>query len=154
MRTVIVDVRTPQEFNKRALPGAVNIPSSNFELADYFPYQANQICLVCESGGRAKSVMDTLKSHGFDNVSVLDLHMADIWNNYDSKSEWSIDRQFRLVLAIILGVFLVGYLMNGKFFLILPVIIFSGLLFSAITDNCYLKEMIAKFPWNQNSLPT
>jgi rhodanese-related sulfurtransferase len=149
MNAVIIDVRSHKEFREEALDNAINIPSDAYKMEDYLPYKSSHICLICESGARARTVQAQLKTRGFDHVSVMDKHMADIRKGYRYSSSWSIDRQFRLALAIFLGIFLMGYFGNISALVILPIIVFSGLLYSAVTDNCYLKELIVRLPWNK-----
>ena len=149
MQAIIIDVRTKKEFSEGALSGAINIPSSSFEVATFLPYRDHHICLVCETGKRATSVMKKLKDTNFQQVSVMEKNMEQLRTNYAPVNGWSVDRQFRLVLALLLGAFLLGYALDLTAFLVLPVVVCSGLLFSALTDNCYLKEGIALLPWNQ-----
>jgi len=151
MRTVIIDVRTRKEFSENSLSGAINIPSNSFGIKDFDPYKDNQICLVCESGARAANVMTELKWAGFKNVSILDKHMNELSEiKIKSREEgWTIDRQFRLALAFLLGISLLGIYLHIAYALVIPLILFAGLLYSSITDNCYLKLLIATFPWNK-----
>ena len=151
MKTVIIDVRTPKEFRDGALAGAINIPSTKALIEDFMTYRNSHICLICESGSRANGVMKKLKSEGFQHVSVLEKNMEELRTKQRTAEGWSIDRQFRLALALLIGSFLLGYSMNMNVAFALPIIVFSGLVFSVITDNCYLKEMIAVLPWNQQA---
>ena len=151
MRTIIIDVRTRKEFSEGALPGALNLPSNEFQLQDFTPYKDYHICLVCGSGNRAKKILNELQTHDFKHLSILDKQMTQLEEQLaDNNSVWTVDRQFRLILAILLGIFLAGtYFLNTPQIYIIPIIIFAGLLNSAITDNCYLKMLIGIFPWNK-----
>lgn len=151
MKTVIIDVRSPGEFAKNALPGAINIPSSSFSPAAFEAFRHRQICLICESGNRARYVLEQLRAEGFEGVSLFHQQMETLDLRISNTSHWSIDRQFRLVLAIFLGLFLAGTILSIKAFILIPAILFTGLAFSVITDNCYLKTGIARLPWNQKS---
>lgn len=148
MRTVIIDVRTPKEFADASIPGALNIPSTTYTPEDFAPFKSDHICLVCETGNRATKVKANLEEHGFQHISLLNKQMAQL-NERKKKNGWTIDRQFRLALAILLGIFFGGISLGFTAFWIIPIIIVSGLLYSAITDNCYLKLLIAQFPWNK-----
>lgn len=148
-KSTIIDVRTFEEYQKDALPGSINIPANDFLITDYQPYLDNQISLICETGRRAAYVRDMLFKHGYTNVTILDRQMSDIRDNSKPESDWNIDRQFRLVLAILIGTFLASYLLNNSTFISIPIIIFLGLTLSVVTDNCYMKIAIAKMPWNK-----
>lgn len=150
MKAIIIDVRSTKEFSEAALPGAINLPSTHFHLADFSPYRNQHICLICDSGSRAQRVQEKLERAGFSNVSIMEKNMEELRTRVTTSVGWGIDRQFRLALAVLIGLFLLAYAFDYTFSLALPILVFSGLLFSAITDNCYLKDLIAKLPWNSN----
>lgn len=149
MHTVLVDVRTAKEFADQSIPGAINIPSNSYTAADYAQFANAHICLICESGSRANAVRQELMAAGFANVSLLDKHMAHLAEQLPARTQWTVDRQFRLALAMLLGVFLLGYVLNQAALIFIPIVLFSGLLYSAVSNNCYLKEFIAVLPWNR-----
>ncbi|MCB0734457.1 MAG: rhodanese-like domain-containing protein [Flavobacteriales bacterium] len=149
MKTIIIDVRTPKEFESGSLPGAVNIPSNNFTMTDYAPFKADQIALLCSSGNRASMVCEVLQENGFQHVSIMQHHMEYLSKHEQTTAKWSVDRQFRLVVGLLLATFLVGLTYGMTAFLILPTLICLGLILSVITNNCYLKIGIAALPWNR-----
>jgi rhodanese-related sulfurtransferase len=71
MKSMIVDVREPYEYIRGHVPGAVNIPSSEFllgrsRLTD-LP-KDTQLVVYCVSGTRSGEVIRVLKHAGFINV--------------------------------------------------------------------------------------
>lgn len=66
---VIIDVRTPHEFDNGKVPGSVNIPvdriSSNIER---IRSMKKPIVLVCGSGARSSQAKNILKSSGINDV--------------------------------------------------------------------------------------
>lgn len=65
---LILDVRTPQEFEAGSIPEAVNIP---FEvLYEHLPQlnKDSNIILFCRSGNRSRYAKDLLNQHGFKSV--------------------------------------------------------------------------------------
>lgn len=66
--TVIVDVRTPEEYSEGHLDKAVNIPlpllSDSIEALKKY----ENIVLICKSGGRAGKAKKQLEESGFTNV--------------------------------------------------------------------------------------
>ncbi len=153
MKTVIIDVRTQKEFKDGSYPGALNMPSGDFNPNSFLPYKENHIALVCFSGNRAGKIQSKLFEVGFTNVSVMEHQMANILEGPKKKeSIWTVDRQFRLVLSILIGISLIGtYLLSSPAYLSILFIIVAGLLYSAITDNCYLKALIGAMPWNKET---
>ena len=67
---VILDVRTPEEFAEKHIPGAINIPNETIgtdeitQLAD-----KDQLILVyCRSGNRSKQASEKLVRLGYTNI--------------------------------------------------------------------------------------
>jgi len=145
---ILIDVREPAEFRDGHLPGAINLPSTRFSAADYRTYRQQPIYLVCQTGDRAQEVAQKLYKQGNTQVFVLDRHMDDITVE-TPKISWSVDRQFRFLLGILLGIFLIGYHWISDYFMAIPVIIGLGLTITAIIDKCYLRIGIARLPWNR-----
>jgi phage shock protein E len=65
----IVDVRTPEEFEDEAYPGAVNVPLSTLaaRVGELGPKDA-PIVLYCASGARSAQAARVLKQSGFTKV--------------------------------------------------------------------------------------
>lgn len=64
---ILIDVRTPSEFEERHLPYAINIPLD--KLPDEMPYfetQTHYISICGKGGGRSEKAADLLRSAGFD----------------------------------------------------------------------------------------
>lgn len=152
MKKVLIDVREIGEFNDAHLNNAINIPSSEYTITQYQPYRDYMIQLICHSGGRAQKVMDDLVQNGFQNVHVMDWHMEDMMhqNIITKSSGWSIDRQFRMTLGILLLIFLLGFYFLSSYFIIIPIILCCGLIFTSLIDRCYMRMAIAQLPWNKN----
>lgn len=68
---LLVDVRTPQEFNSGYIEGAVNIPLQNLtQRLDEIP--ADQpVVLYCRSGNRSSTAARMLTNAGYDQVYDL-----------------------------------------------------------------------------------
>lgn len=68
---LLVDVRTPQEFNSGYIEGAVNIPLQELaQSADEIP-QDQPVVLYCRSGNRSSSAAKMLASAGYEQVYDL-----------------------------------------------------------------------------------
>ena len=147
--SVIIDVREPNEFAESHIKGAINIPVSKFKKEAFEPYQNNVINLICRSGNRAGQVQEKLIKEGFEQVYVTAIQMQDIGQERPKKNIWTVDRQFRMFLGIMLAIFLIGYLLEQSYLIIIPAILSTGLIFTSLIDRCYLRMGIAKLPWNK-----
>lgn len=72
---ILLDVRSPQEYEEDHLPGAINIP--NYELYYKVPRMIKQkdsiIIAYCNFGIRSKKAIKILKKMGYYNLYQLDL---------------------------------------------------------------------------------
>lgn len=72
MKTIIVDVRTPDEFNLDGhAEGCVNYPLDSIENHIESLRDFDKVILVCRSGGRAGIVKSILMQSGINNVENL-----------------------------------------------------------------------------------
>ena len=67
------------------------------------------------------------------------------------EGSWTVDRQFRLFLGILLFISLIGMITDLNGLLTIALIIALGLTITALIDRCYLKMLIARLPWNRRS---
>lgn len=146
---IIIDVREHAEFKEHHLPGAINIPSTHFKVSHFEGFQDAKICLICHSGKRAQQVANQLSENGFSQLYILETQMAFI-PKLGQSNGWTIDRQFRLTVGLLLAISLIAYAYFGVYALAIPALLAIGLIFTAIIDQCYLRMLIAKMPWNRN----
>nr|WP_321426919.1 rhodanese-like domain-containing protein [uncultured Acetobacteroides sp.] len=67
---IIIDVRTPDEFNSGAYPKAINIPLDELQMrVDELGSPSRTITLYCASGARSAYGQRILQQLGFTNVS-------------------------------------------------------------------------------------
>ena len=67
---IILDVRTPEEFADKHIPGAVNIPNETIgtEEIPELPDKDQLILVYCRSGNRSKQAAEKLADMGYTNV--------------------------------------------------------------------------------------
>ena len=70
---ILVDVRSPQEFNEGHLNGAINIPEYEIRkrIRNESPKLNQQIVLYCQYGGRSQDALNMMTRMGYNNVYVL-----------------------------------------------------------------------------------
>lgn len=71
--TIVIDVRTPEEFDTGHLAGALNISWEGAEFMDTVSQldKSATYVLYCRSGNRAGKALDMMMSMGFTNVQNL-----------------------------------------------------------------------------------
>ena len=67
---IILDVRTPEEFAKKHISGALNIPNETIgtEEIPELPDKDQLILVYCRSGNRSKQASDKLADLGYTNI--------------------------------------------------------------------------------------
>ena len=69
---VLIDVRTPGEFQQHHIPGAINIPLQELERRlSELPNSDEEIVLYCRSGNRSSTARQILQRQGFEKVHDL-----------------------------------------------------------------------------------
>ena len=73
-KTLIVDIRTPEQFAKGHLNGARNIPLKDLAQreAELAKFKEKNVILVCQTGTQVAKAEAQLKKSGFTNVYCLD----------------------------------------------------------------------------------
>lgn len=65
---VLVDVRSPQEYEENHLPGAVNIPVGDLRTRHHELEKERKIVVICSSGFRSSIGASILKQNSFRNI--------------------------------------------------------------------------------------
>ena len=67
---IILDVRTPEEFADKHIPGAINIPNETIgtEEIPELPDKDRLIMVYCRSGNRSKQASEKLATLGYTNI--------------------------------------------------------------------------------------
>jgi rhodanese-related sulfurtransferase len=154
---LLLDVRTPAEFEEMHIPGAVLRPLSDLE-ADEVRRLAegkSDCILVCRSGARATEAAKKLQRAGMENSCVLEGGVmaweAEGYEVARGRKTISLERQVRIAA----GTFVLSGVLLGTFvnplWLILSGFVGAGLIFAGITDTCGMGMLLARMPWNSRS---
>ena len=67
---MILDVRTPEEFADKHIPGAINIPNETISTEEIpeLPDKDQLILVYCRSGNRSKQASEKLAALGYTNI--------------------------------------------------------------------------------------
>ncbi|MEG2786247.1 MAG: rhodanese-like domain-containing protein [Romboutsia sp.] len=72
--TLLVDIRTEDEFEEKNIDGAINIPLQNlmYNIDDIIEYKDKNIIIYCTSGHRSITACNLLELEGFKNIYNLE----------------------------------------------------------------------------------
>ncbi|MDD5432067.1 MAG: rhodanese-like domain-containing protein [Candidatus Omnitrophica bacterium] len=155
----LLDVRSVLEFSQEHIKGALNVPIDmlKLRLAEFSQPDLSYIVL-CRTGNRSPMAADMLIQSGIKGVKIMKGGMTE-WKKEHlpvEKGEGgiSLERQVRLIAgAIILsGILLSLFLHPG--FIAISIFVCCGLIYSGITDNCYMGMLLMKLPYNKKLYKT
>ena len=158
---VLIDVRTPKEFEEIHIPEARNIP-----LADLHKFveelkglsQERPLVLICRTQNRVKIAYEYLINNGIGNCRILEGGLTD-WVKSGKpvirgRKGISLEGQVRAIAGslVVLGVGL-GVSVNA-WFLLIPIMVGLGLVHAGLTDSCLMGMLLSKLPMNKISPPS
>lgn len=151
---LLVDVRTPAEFESSHIPGAVNLPLDQLgrHAARVARDASEPLVLVCQSGPRAEQAQNTLAAAGLTDSLVLSGGM-NAWAAAGApavhgRERWALERQVRLIAgSIVLVTALLSLWWTPAVFV--AAFIGAGLTFAGLTNTCGMALVLAKLPYNQ-----
>lgn len=152
--TLLVDVRTPAEYENSHIPGAINLPLQRVDahLERIVTDAGGRLVLVCQSGNRAGQCQDKLAAAGLADTVVMNGGM-NAWEAQGApvvrgRSRWSLERQVRLTAGgIVLASVLASLLWPPA--VAVAGLVGAGLAFAAVTDTCAMGMALARLPYNR-----
>jgi rhodanese-related sulfurtransferase len=158
---VVVDVRTPGEFESVHIPRSRNIPLDQIEQhADELREATDaggEVVLVCRSGARAHQAQEQLEAAGVGALPILEGGMM-AWQQADGDVvqdviRWDLERQVRLVAGSIVLLSILASLVwpSARF---VAGFVGAGLVFAAVSNTCMMGMALAKLPYNQPRKPS
>lgn len=150
---LLLDVRTPAEFEEMHIEGAVLHPITELNPAKVTELMQGRGCIVvCKSGGRARKAAETLAAAGLQGVRILEGGMA-AWKSsglaaIEGKKTISLERQVRICAGALVFIgSCLAYFVSAAW-IVVPAFIGAGLVFAGITDTCGMGMVLARMPWN------
>jgi sulfur dioxygenase len=151
---LLVDVRTPLEFESEHIEGALNIPLEQLEARAEEIAEPGDLVIVCRTSVRATIAAESLARTG-RRARVLDGGML-AWRRArlpvrEGRRRLAVDRQVQLIAGsmVLTGVIL-GIAVN-PWFLGLAAFFGAGLTFAGATGTCGLALVLMKLPWNRTT---
>lgn len=153
---ILLDVRSPGEFESSHIPGSVNIPLDELgsvatRLSEHL---VGPLALVCQSGARARSAANMLRQNGVAQARVLDGGIA-AWEQSGGdvvrgRAHWAMERQVRLVAGSLVLSGIVGSLLVPRLKWLAGAI-GAGLTFSALSNTCAMANVLGRLPYNRGT---
>lgn len=154
-QSVLIDVRTPAEFETAHIKGSRNLPLDLLQknpssVASSLPENA---VLLCQSGARSQQAVQALSEAGADQLQVLDGGV----NAYQKaggellrgKQRWAMERQVRMGAGALVttGILASHFIHPNLKWLSFGV--GSGLIFAAASNTCAMGYALSRMPWNR-----
>lgn len=154
--TLVVDVRTPAEFESVHIDGAINLPLDQVDahLQRIVQDAGGRMILICQSGGRATQAQQKLAGAGLPEVSVMSGGMG-AWISAGAPvlrgaERWSLERQIRLVAGSIVLVSVIASIWVPAL-VVVAGLVGAGLAFASITNTCAMGMVLSRLPYNQGA---
>jgi rhodanese-related sulfurtransferase len=155
--TLLVDVRTPGEYQSGAIDGSVNLPLDQVDahLRRIVRDAGGRLVLVCQAGGRATQAATTLGRAGLSDVVVLDGGM-NAWISAGApvrraeNAKWALERQVRLVAGAIVAAATVGSIWVPRL-RFLAGGVGAGLVYASVSNSCAMGAALMKLPYNRGA---
>lgn len=154
--TLVVDVRTPAEFETAHIPGAINLPLDQVDahLGRIVADAGGRMLLICQSGNRATQACTRLVGAGMAEAAVMTGGMNS-WIAAGGpvqrgRQRWSLERQVRLLagLIVLLSVLASVWLPATRY---LAGLVGAGLTVAASTNTCAMGMLLSRLPYNQGA---
>lgn len=153
--TLVLDVRSPGEFETAHIDGAVNIPVDRLDphLREIVSNAGGTMVLVCQSGGRAEQAATKLSREGKQDLVLLEGGM-NAWLQSGAPvrrgevQRWGLERQVRLVAGSMVLVAVVASVLV-PWLKWVGAGVGGGLVFAAITNTCMMGNLLSKLPYNR-----
>jgi rhodanese-related sulfurtransferase len=151
---LIVDVRTPGEFETAHVAGSINLPLDQVDahLERLVNDAGGRILLMCQSGNRATAACTKLVNAGLTGASIIaggiNAWIAAGGPVERGRERWSLERQVRLVagLIVLLSVVASLWVPEARF---VAGFVGAGLTFAAMTNTCTMGMLLSRLPYNR-----
>ena len=158
-RMSFVDVRSPEEFQRVHVTGALLYPLDGLQpkkiAIELGISTQSPAVLLCAGGTRARRAAEKFLAEGIPHCLVVE-GGTKAWEAAGlpvvrGQGVISIERQVRIGAGtlVLLGVLLGSWV--DPFWFFLSGFVGAGLIFAGITDWCGMGLLLAKMPWNQSS---
>lgn len=152
--TLVIDVRTPAEYQGEHILGTTNIPLDRIEKHVEKLRGYEHVYVHCASGNRSTQACNKLTQLGLENLVNVQGGIA-AWKREGFQTiakdsvPLPVDQQTQIAIGsfVLTGV-LLGSLVN-PWFIALSAFMGAGLIYAGTSGTCTMALLIARMPWNQ-----
>jgi rhodanese-related sulfurtransferase len=154
---MLIDVRTPAEFEAVHARGAQSMPLDRFDAAAIKAARngdSEPIYLICQSGSRSADAARRLARAGLDRVFSVEggtraWQAAGLPVVRGQSRAISMERQVRIAAGVLVLAGVVASGLVNLWFILITAFVGVGLIFSGVTDFCGMAIVLGKMPWNR-----
>ena len=150
----LLDVRSALEFSQVHIKDSINIPLDVLSVKiNELSQSKHKFIVLCRSGNRSPMAADMLLQSGIQYVKVMNGGIMR-WQKEKLPVEKgrggiSLERQVRFVAgSLVLAGIIMAWVWNWVFIFI-PVFVSCGLIFSGVTDTCFMGMLLMRLPYNK-----
>lgn len=149
---VIIDVRTPEEFNLEHIDWAINMP---VDLFDTFVEQLKNYTntyVYCNTGNSSTLFAQKAQAVGIETTIVLWGISARSKKYPTIKKKWALPMMQQVQVAawsLVLLWVLLSLVTSNWWFVALSTFVWAGLVFAWSTGYCGMAKVLTKMPWNR-----
>lgn len=152
--TLLLDVRTPAEFEEAHIEGSVSHPLSELdaEWVSKIAAGKDDCTLVCQGGTRARQAAEKLSAARLTSVCVLEGGVR-AWEAAGlplvrGRETMSLERQVRIAAgSVVLTGAVLGYFYRPVW-IALSGFVGAGLIVAGLTNTCGMGALLSRMPWN------
>ncbi len=153
---VVIDVRSPGEFQSVHIEGSYNIPIGEIKgsISKIASKISGPVVLICQAGIRSEQAAEILNAAGVQDIRILEGGIG-AWRSFGGQvaigqGRWAMDRQVRLISgSVVMGGIALGSFPKLRFVRLLPFLVGVGLVHSSVTNSCLLARLLGRLSYNK-----
>jgi rhodanese-related sulfurtransferase len=151
---LLIDIREPDEFARRHVPGAVSLPLSRFDLKPLPVLPGTAVVFTCKTGmrtgGNAARLAAPVAGEAFVLAGGVDAWAAaGLPVTENAQAPLEMNRQVQIGAgSLVLAGALLGWLVDPAFHA-LSAFVGAGLVFAGVSGFCGMAKVLALLPWNR-----
>lgn len=152
----LIDVRTPEEYQREHLTGAINMPLDYFQ--DYItelPKYKN-IVVYCNTWNSSSQFYKRAEHAWISGIINLSWGISGCIGCNKTKQKWALPMMQQVQItawALVLFGIVLAKLFHSytrhEYFIGISAFVGAWLIFAGSTGRCWLAKLLAKLPWNQ-----